>query len=67
MDGDYYIQKYNEEFNKLWVQFSKNELEHLKYKAAMLIQNRFRGRQAVRKFQKMRKVYCEEHHQVEKR
>jgi phosphatidylserine/phosphatidylglycerophosphate/cardiolipin synthase-like enzyme len=50
VDGDYYINKYNEEFNKLWVQFSKNELEHKEHKAARLIQARFRGIQVATKF-----------------
>ena len=43
IDGEYFIKKYNEEFNKLWAQFSKNELEHKENKAAALIQNRYRG------------------------
>ena len=39
VDGEYYIKKYNEEFNKLWSKFSKCELEHQRNLAAKLIQN----------------------------
>ncbi len=37
VDGEFYIAKYNAEFNNLWAQFSKNELEHAENKAASLI------------------------------
>jgi mitochondrial cardiolipin hydrolase len=37
VDGEFYCSKYNAEFNNLWAQFSKNELEHAENKAASLI------------------------------
>ena len=46
LDGDYYISKYNQEFNNLWTQFSGNELEREQAKAATVIQNKFRGNKA---------------------
>ena len=44
VDGEYYITKYNEEFNKLWGQFSKNELERKEHKAAVAIQRQWKGK-----------------------
>lgn len=55
VDGDYYIQKYNAEFNKLWGEFSKNEVEQKEHAAATKIQNRFRSNQAAKKAQAPRK------------
>ena len=55
VDGEFYIKKYNEEFNKLWAQFSGNELEHAENKAALLIQKRYKGNQAAKKVQAKRK------------
>ena len=49
VDGEYYIHKYNEEFNKLWGQFAANELERKEHKAAVSIQRQFRGRNDARK------------------
>jgi len=47
VDGKYYIQKYNEEFNKLWSQFAGNEIEREQAKAAITIQKKFRSKQAT--------------------
>lgn len=49
VDNQYYIKKYNDEFEKLWVNFSKNELEIKQNKAASTIQNQFRTNQAKAK------------------
>tara|TARA_B110000285_G_C14980789_1_gene541250 strand:- start:206 stop:991 length:786 start_codon:yes stop_codon:yes gene_type:complete len=38
VDGDYYIEKYNTEFNKIWAEFADNELERKQQKAATVIQ-----------------------------
>jgi len=46
LDGEYFIKKYNEEFNKLWGQFAENELERKQHKAATTIQNSYRGKAA---------------------
>lgn len=43
LDGKYYIDKYHEEFNKLWGEFSSNELERKEHQAATRIQKQFRG------------------------
>jgi phosphatidylserine/phosphatidylglycerophosphate/cardiolipin synthase-like enzyme len=43
VDGQYYIDKYNAEFNKLWGQFSTNKVEAKEHAAASKIQNRFRS------------------------
>ncbi len=37
IDGKYFIDKYNLEFNKLWAQFSGNELEKEYHEAASKI------------------------------
>jgi len=37
VDGKYYCEKYNTEFNNLWAQFSGNELEQKEHKAAKAI------------------------------
>jgi cardiolipin hydrolase len=49
LDGQYYIDKYNQEFNKLWAEFNKNELEREESKAAVSIQRQFRSNQATKK------------------
>ena len=49
IDGKYYIEKYNTEFNKLWSQFAPNELERKQAQAATHIQKRFRSNQASKK------------------
>ena len=49
VDGDYYISKYNQEFNNLWAQFSKQELERKEHAAAKTIQQGFRKKQATKK------------------
>lgn len=46
MDGRYYIDKYNAEFNKLWAQFAKNEVEMKEYEAARKIQTKYRKNKA---------------------
>jgi phosphatidylserine/phosphatidylglycerophosphate/cardiolipin synthase-like enzyme len=46
VDGKYYIDKYHEEFNKLWGEFSSNEVEQKEHKAATKIQKQFRANQA---------------------
>jgi cardiolipin hydrolase len=38
IDGQYFIDKYNTEFNKLWSQFADNELERAEALAATKIQ-----------------------------
>jgi phosphatidylserine/phosphatidylglycerophosphate/cardiolipin synthase-like enzyme len=47
VDGEYYINKYNQEFNKLWSQFADNELERKQAQAATKIQKQFRSKQAA--------------------
>ena len=47
VDGEYYINKYNQEFNKLWSQFADNELERKQAQAATKIQKQFRSKQAT--------------------
>ena len=42
VDGEYFIDKYNQEFNKLWGQFADNELERKQHKAATTIQRKYR-------------------------
>lgn len=54
LDGEYFIKKYNEEFNKLWGQFAENELERKQHKAATTIQNSYRGKAAKQKQNKKR-------------
>merc|ERR1719231_860366 len=49
LDGRYYIDKYNAEYNKLWSQFSKNEVEIKEHAAASKIQNKFRKNQSKKK------------------
>ena len=57
IDGEYFIKKYNEEFNKLWMQFANNEVERKEAKAATVIQRKYRSNQAAKKeTQKKRKV-----------
>lgn len=46
VDGEYYINKYNQEFNNLWSQFADNELERKQAQAATKIQKQFRSKQA---------------------
>lgn len=43
VDGDYFIQKYNANFQELWAQFSGNELERKQHKAAVTIQKKYRS------------------------
>lgn len=50
VDGDYYINKYNSEFDKLWAQFANNELEREQHKAATVIQKRYRSNQATKNY-----------------
>ena len=49
LDGKYYIDKYNDEFNRLWAEFSANELERKENAAAKTIQNKFRSNQSRKK------------------
>ena len=49
LDGDYYIGKYNEEFNKMWGQFAGNELERKEHKAATTIQKKYKSNQTTKK------------------
>jgi phosphatidylserine/phosphatidylglycerophosphate/cardiolipin synthase-like enzyme len=46
MDGRYYIEKYDSEFNKLWAQFAGNKVEVDEYNAAKTIQTKFRKNKA---------------------
>jgi len=48
VDGDYYIEKYNSEFNKIWAEFSANELERKENKAATTIQKQFKAKKAAK-------------------
>mgnify|MGYP006100996633 CR=1 FL=1 len=48
VDGDYYIEKYNSEFNKIWSEFSANELERKESKAATTIQKQWKGKKAAK-------------------
>ena len=43
VDGEYFIQKYNANFQELWAQFSGNELDYKQHKAAVTIQKKFRS------------------------
>ena len=45
VDHPFYIERYVTEFDKLWVQFDKNEVERQQEYAARRIQKSFRGRQ----------------------
>lgn len=45
VDHPYYCEKYDQEFNKLWDQFQKNEVEAKRQKAAKTIQRTERSRQ----------------------
>ena len=47
VDGDYYIEKYNSEFNKIWSEFSANELERKQNAAATKIQKQFKSKKAA--------------------
>ena len=49
VDGKYYIEKYHQEFNKLWGEFSENEVEAKEHKAATRIQRQFKANQATKK------------------
>ena len=42
LDGDYYIDKYCAEFNKLWAQFAGNKVDVEKEQAALKIQHKYR-------------------------
>merc|ERR1712227_847499 len=55
LDGDYYIQKYCEEFNKLWAQFAANKVEGHQEQAALKIQKKFRANQANERAQRHHK------------
>lgn len=46
VDGDYFIGKYVEEFEKLWGQFSGNELEMKQHHAATRIQKQWKGKKS---------------------
>jgi len=46
LDGDYYIDKYVQEFNKLWAQFAANKVDADREKAALTIQRKYRSNQA---------------------
>lgn len=46
VDHPFYCESYHTEFNKLWQQFSKNEIEGKEHKAAVSIQRSERSRQA---------------------
>jgi len=46
MDGRYYIDKYNSEYNKLWAQFAGNKVEVDEYNAAKTIQTKFKKNKA---------------------
>lgn len=48
VDGKYYTEKYNTEFNNLWAQFAPNELERKEHKAATTIQRKFKSKQAAK-------------------
>lgn len=48
VDGPYFCEKYNTEFNNLWNQFSTNELERAEAKAATVIQKQWKGKQAAK-------------------
>ena len=56
LDGKYYIDKYNDEFNKLWGQFADNELERKEHKAAVAIQRQWRGNNAKKVATKKKKT-----------
>ena len=51
-DGKFYIERYHEEFSKLWGQFASQELERKEHQAATRIQKQFRGNQARKPAQK---------------
>ena len=42
VDDEFIVHKYTENFNDLWVQFSKNELEHEEHQAAKKIQHKYK-------------------------
>ena len=46
LDGKYYIDKYHEEFNKLWGEFATNKVEQAEHVAATKIQKQYRANQA---------------------
>jgi phosphatidylserine/phosphatidylglycerophosphate/cardiolipin synthase-like enzyme len=46
LDGQYYIDKYVEEFNRLWAQFANNKVDQQQEQAALKIQKKFRSNQA---------------------
>jgi len=52
LDGQYYIDKYAKEFNKLWAQFAPNKVEADQERAALTIQKNFRRNQDKEKAQR---------------
>lgn len=44
VDNPYYLEKYTAEFNKLWIEFSDQEVEKQEHKAAVSIQKAYRGK-----------------------
>jgi len=55
LDGEYFIKKYDEEFNKLWGQFASNELERKQHAAATTIQKKYKSNQTTRRANNNRK------------
>jgi len=48
MDHPYYIEKYTKEFEKLWIDFDKNEINRKENQAAVKIQKQYRSTQPAR-------------------
>ena len=48
IDNNYYIEKYTNEFNKLWISFEKNEILRKEHEAATKIQRQYKKTQPKR-------------------